>query len=147
MLLTSHTLTGLVLSRKIHNPLLLAPAAFASHLVMDSLPHIGHPTWDFKKLPVARSLLVVATVDNLVALGLTIGFVIYQPHLWLQTVVGVGFATLPDLLFLLAVFRKRPISNAFTRFHSRIQWHQSIAGGVVDAVWAVAMLYLLKHGI
>ena len=145
MLLTNHTLTGLVLSRAISNPWLLAPAAFASHLAIDSLPHFGRSEWSFNH-PINRTFLVVATTDNLIALSLFMGALAYQPSHWRQTLVGVFFATLPDLLFLPGVFLHKPIKNAFTRFHSRIQWSHTISGGLVEAGWALIMVYLLHRG-
>jgi hypothetical protein len=143
MLLTNHTLTGLVLSRATNNPWILAPAAFASHLALDSLPHFGVPQWPFKSRPWMR----LATTDNLIALSFFIGFLIYQPDRWLQTTVGVFFATLPDLLFLPDVFLNKPVKNAFTRFHSHVQWSESISGGIVEAAWVLVMLYLLHRGL
>jgi hypothetical protein len=141
MLLTNHTLTGLVLSRVIHNPILLAPAATASHLALDSLPHFGTLRWPFKSRPWYR----LATADNVVALVLFGGALLSDPQRWLQTVVGVFFAALPDLLFLLDIFLGKPVKNAFTRFHSRIQ-HESIPGGLVEIAWATLMGYMLYRG-
>lgn len=142
MLLTNHTLTGLVLSRATNDPLILAPAAFASHLALDSLPHFGVPQWPFKSRPWLR----LATVDNLIALSFFIGFLIAQPDRWVQTVIGVFFATLPDLLFLFDIFLGKPVKNAFTRFHSRVQWSESISGAVAEAIWFLGMLFLLHRG-
>ncbi|HUC86971.1 MAG TPA: hypothetical protein VMR75_01405 [Candidatus Saccharimonadales bacterium] len=143
MLLTNHTLTGLVLSRLIPDPVLLAPAALASHLALDSLPHFGHPKWPFK----SPQWIKLAVVDNLVALTLFIGALIYQPQHWVQILIGVFFATLPDLLFLLDIFLGNPVKNAFTRLHSRIQWHESVSGAAGEVMWATLMSYLLVRGL
>lgn len=138
MLLTNHTLTGLVLSQAITNPVALAPVALGSHLFLDSLPHHADPRWPFK----SRPWLIMATIDNLVALAVFGAALAVWPERWLQIVVGVFFAALPDLLFLFDIFLHRPINNRFTRFHSRVQW-QLPAGAVVEVGWAAAMVWLL----
>src|SRR4051794_2095773 len=101
MFLTNHTLTGVVLGQAIDSPLLLAPAAFASHLAMDSLPHFGSKKWPY----LSRPWYVMAVIDNLIALSVFGAALILWPERRAQTVIGVFFACLPDLLFLVEVVR------------------------------------------
>ena len=44
MLLTNHALTGTVLGLSIDNEVILVPVAFASHFVLDGLPHLAGNT-------------------------------------------------------------------------------------------------------
>lgn len=142
MLLTNHTLTGLALSEAIDNPFELAPAAFASHLAIDALPHFDVPGWVFK----SPQWLAMATVDNLVALSIFVGFLIARPERWPQTVVGVFFACLPDLLFLPEIFFGKRIDKTFRRFHSWIQWYTSVPTGLVELAWGAGMITLISKG-
>ena len=139
MLLTNHTLTGLALSQSISNPALLAPAAFASHLILDTFPHFGNKEWTKK----SKGFLTVAIIDNLIGLALVAGALWLWPESWFHILVGVFFATLPDLLFLSDIFLNRPINNAFTRFHSRIQWSETNYGFITELAWSAAILTAL----
>lgn len=139
MLLTNHTLTAVALTQFIASPIAIAPVALASHFAIDALPHFNHPKWPFK----SRQWLIVATIDNLVALGILGATLVLRPDQWLLTITAVFFACLPDLLFLLDIFFKRPVKNAFTRFHSRIQWSETLPGIVVEAIWAALMFFVI----
>jgi hypothetical protein len=139
MTITNHTLTGIVLSHYIHNPFVLAPAAFASHLVMDSLPHFGHPKWPFS----SRGWLRQATVDNIIALGLFAAALVQSPHHWGLTLIGVFFATLPDLLFIPELLFGKPPLPTFRRFHARVQSSHTVPGIAVELLWAAGMSALL----
>lgn len=139
MLLTNHTLTALALTQVFQNPAAIAPLALASHFAIDALPHFNHPKWPFK----SRPWLTLATIDNLVALGITITALVIRPEQWLLIVVAVFFASLPDLLFLADIFFKKPIKNHFTRFHSYIQWSQTVPGILGELSWALFMLAVI----
>jgi hypothetical protein len=135
MLLTNHALTGLFLSQGIQNPLVLAPTALASHLALDALPHFGWKGASFKD----KRWLTLATFDCLAGLTIYGLALIARPQYALNITVGIFFATLPDLLFLSAIFLNRPIKNAFTRFHSWIQWSESPMGGLLELGWMLGL--------
>lgn len=43
MTITNHLLAGSVLALAIHQPVLALPLAYASHFIMDAIPHFGYP--------------------------------------------------------------------------------------------------------
>ncbi len=129
----------MVIAQAVGNPVAVAPLAFASHLVLDAFPHFGFKGASFTD----KRWLALATVDCLVGSAVTLAVVWQRPEQAAALLTGVFFAVLPDLLFLSAIFLKRPINNAFTLFHTRIQWGESPPGGLVELAWAAAMAWLL----
>lgn len=139
MLSTNHTLTGIALSQVIDNPLLLAPAATASHLALDSLPHFGMSR--FKNQ--SRDFVILATIDNLIAIAIVLAFIGIQPQRTVQILVGSFFAVLPDVLFIPEIIRGRMFQAAWRRFHSKIQWSETPYGAITEILWAASIGFLL----
>ncbi len=139
MLLTNHALTGVVLGTVIENEVVLAPIAFGSHLLLDSLPHFGIDGLDFR----TPKGFIIGSIDfagALTVLGLSL---IIAPERASHTIIGWLGATLPDLFYLFEIFGKRTVFPAFRKFHSSIQWSETPPGTIVDVIWGSLMLYLL----
>lgn len=141
MLLTVHTLTGALIAVATKDPLLAAPLAFTSHFVLDSTPHFGFDSLDFKT-PVGK---FTGVLDCFGALTGWLVLISVFPSQWLLISVGVFFACLPDLLYLPDIFFNYIPSKKLLRFHSRIQWSQTPMGTITDATWASAVIYMLAQ--
>ena len=140
MLLTNHSLTGVVLGLSIDNPVVLAPTAVASHLVLDSTPHFGIPELNFRSI----KGFTIGSIDfglSLCVLGA--GLVLFPGRRGLVALGWLG-AVSPDLLYLPEIFLKKRVSGKFGDLHRRIQWSETIwPGALTDATWAVVMLIII----
>lgn len=141
MTATNHALSGALLSSVF--PLYVAvPLAFASHFVLDSLPHYG-----IKHVERNHSTIYKLIVfgDTIVAIS---GFVMLLIlHKWSMTICGlVAFS--PDFLWILQYFKQGKnmhlqIKNRFMHFHKRIQRYERPWGIAVDMAATSIMLPLL----
>jgi hypothetical protein len=142
MLLTNHSLTGVALGLSIDNPLVLAPTAVASHLVLDSTPHFGIPQLNFRSL----KGFIIGSVDFGVSLAVvTTALLLFPGRRW-QVALGWFGAVFPDLLYLPEIFLKRRISGRFGDLHKWVQWSETIwPGSLTDALWATLMIVVILH--
>src|SRR5687767_11983718 len=93
----NHVLTGSAIAIAIQQPLLVAPLAFLSHFILDSLPHFGgHPAYEYGH----KHFYKIMITDGLLAIGAVITLMLAAPHLAVAIAVGAAFATLPDFLLL-----------------------------------------------
>jgi hypothetical protein len=142
MFLTNHVLTGALIGLKIDNPLVVAPTAFGSHLVLDSLPHFG---WDKMEGFRSRQGFAIAAADCTVALFTYVSLILRFPEHALGITVGMFFAALPDLAYVPMFFFNVIIGKTFLKFHAVIQWGERPWNIVVDALWAMFIISLLQR--
>lgn len=143
MLLAIHVMAGATTGLLVGNPALSAPISFATHVVLDALPH-----WSFS-IPKKNTLtgflqsfgpdLILSILLFALLLGL------FADH-WLNVCWGVGWAILPDWLTL---FRERKpwkrLLRRFYAFHNDIQWEVSIWPGLaVEAIVGFILVVALK---
>lgn len=147
MTATNHALTGALIGLTAANPLLAVPLAFASHFVLDAIPHFGassdETAWlrnkNFRLLLIGEAALCVLLV---LLLAVT------RPRHWLVGAVAAFAAASPDL-FYIGRFRRaqehKPLGsrNLFLKFHAAIQWFERPIGAVVEVVWLAGALLLL----
>lgn len=142
MTATNHTVTGIVIGLSVVNPWLAIPLAFASHFVLDSLPHFGNRGHLSAAL---RMLKFVLPFDMLLALGVLLLVLIIQPTHWPVAMASGIAAASPDLwsipLFVhyLQTGKARPGTDAFARFHSKLQWGERLWGAWIELAWFVAL--------
>ncbi|MEO7617996.1 MAG: hypothetical protein ABIS59_04110 [Candidatus Saccharibacteria bacterium] len=139
MLLTVHALTGVALGSVIEHEVLLAPVAFGSHLVLDSVPHFGIKGLDFR----TPKGFIIGSVDfagALVVLGVSL-FV--APDRFAHSFIGWLGATLPDLFYIPEVLFKITPFPRFKAFHHRIQWSETLPGTAIDLIWGSLMAWVL----
>ena len=96
MLIISHVIVGATLARAIPNPWIVAPIAFASHFLLDMIPHAQAPTEEGYR-PNSRTYIfvgldLVATAIFLFYFGLTA-----------KSFVSVFASVLPDILDVLGI--------------------------------------------
>jgi len=146
MLSTPHLLVGAAIAKSIPNPAISIPVAFASHFVLDSVPH-----WDGSpKAPFGKTFYLLVALDYLLGISLVWWFSRDNPN---QAVLLLGAfaATAPD--FLLGSYKnfKLPWNKwdwyvRFNEFHRSIQNNLKVAPGLATSLVAIliAIFLLLK---
>jgi len=147
MLLTPHTVAAIVIASLIKQPEFALPLAFASHFVLDLIPH-----WDplvgrlkekeFDRLR-GKTLLFVLT-DFFIALDLGLFFIWKAlPDTVLATTIffAAFLANLPDGLVAPRAFfgKKWNWLMAYARSHSRFQTKLSLPWGLLSQVAVVTI--------
>lgn len=132
----NHTLTGTIIALSIKEPLLIAPMAFLSHFILDSLPHFGnHP----KLVPYNSIFKIYLTIEAVLCVAVLSTAIILSPENWFILIWGAAWATLPDFTWLLIKEAPRSVSWFFD-FHNKIQWAERSYG------WIFELVYLLFFG-
>ena len=142
MTATNHAMTGAVIALAVRQPALAIPLAFASHFVLDSLPHFGIYEDDVLKRNRHWLFRTVTSID--IPLMLVLLFV--APHLaakklaWGVVLAGMLAAIAPDSVWVYRFFNEiktqqwRPGSR-YSRFHQAIQWFEQPIGLIVEVIW------------
>lgn len=103
MLELPHAVVGAAIAAKVGNPALALPLAFASHFVLDMLPHWNpHLNTEFKKHgKIGRKTFIFILADSVLALaaGLFIAYSAF-PDINRAMIILLGgfFGVLPDLV-------------------------------------------------
>ena len=147
MTATNHALTGALIGLSVSNPVLAVGLAFASHFVLDALPHYG-PTKQNIAGESFRNYLLVDMALCAVLVGVL--FVIAHDN-WLLASVCAFVATSPDAMWATDFFRarrglkKRDVTkrNALVRLHAAVQWYQKPAGAITELAWVSTAIVLL----
>ncbi len=121
MFISVHAATGALIGQQIKNPLLAFVLAFASHFVLDMIPH-GDQDWidEYKgdEKSKVRKIIVIVALDAVVLLGLLISRFFYldsfEPSL--NIAAGILGGVLPDLIVACHELSDKLFKN-FYRFH------------------------------
>ncbi|HUD10106.1 MAG TPA: hypothetical protein VMR28_00340 [Candidatus Saccharimonadales bacterium] len=146
MTATNHALTGAVIGLSIGNPLLAIPLAFASHFVLDGIPHLGGGQISDPGSKFFRNWL---TADALLCILLVIALATQQPSHWLLGSICAFVATSPDLMWAKKFFAAQSGNTVkqskywLARFHRKIQWFEHPSGLIVEGLWAIAAITIL----
>lgn len=150
MLLTNHVLTGIFLGLSIDNEAVLFPAAVASHLAMDVVPHFGLPASSSNAGFKRHLFIVIGSMDFLASIVVLGAFCVAKPERSGHIVIGAIGAALPDLTYIPEiVFGKRIyrlvpwLKRLIYGFLGPIQRFESPIATVVDVGWAWLMLRTL----
>ena len=144
MTATNHALTGALIGLSIHQPLIALPAAFASHYVLDAIPHAGG--W-FKKS--SESFRYYLITEAILCAAIVLVLLIRQPSYWWLGAICAFVAASPDFMwikdFIAQQKGKREIKPRlwFVKLHAKVQWFEKPIGTVVELAWAVAAVSLL----
>lgn len=138
---SNHVVAGAIIAASVSQPAIAIPAAFASHFVMDALPHYGDNTgrsW------LSRHFHVILTIDAIICALFLLGLVIFQPASWLLLIICAIIAVSPDFLWLpyyLADLRGqvRP-ESPLARLFKWIQWGERPWGIYIEIAWLVTSL-------
>lgn len=143
---TNHALTGAVIATVILNPIILIPVAFASHFVLDSLPHFGEVIG--KRNTLSKT---VWAIDGVVLVAILLFLVVTSNWLIL---LGAMMAISPDGAWIyrfvvsekLGKLAPKP-TNRFNSFHENIQKFESRKGLIVDIAWFIVFTTILTSRI
>lgn len=136
---TNHYLAGVAVATALKNPILVFPIAFASHFVLDVLPHFGLKTWKARK----RWQLRVAFIDVPVLIFAI--FLTARHHPGWYIAAGL-IAFLPDTAWIYRfIFKEKfgklppPPANAFNTWHYKIQKLERWWGGFIEIGFALVL--------
>lgn len=142
MLLAAHILTGATLGIAIHNPAFSAPIAFATHILLDAVPHWNYP------IPTERSLRGFWRAfgpDMLASIIILLLLILWFKQQWLLIIWGVGWAALPDFLTLFQ--NQKPWSRrlkGYFKLHNLAQWEVSKGPGLaIQAFYTFILVIIL----
>ena len=144
MLVTTHVLSGAVIGALAPNLRAALTGGFASHFVLDAIPHWGCEPDEMLRVAVPDGLIGLAAIAAVGKLA--------EPSRRVSVLAGVFGACLPDIdkpsdLF----FGRSPFPWWFDRFHQVIQherphrWKREVSVAVGMAVLAAAVLRA-QHG-
>ena len=159
MTLTTHTLVGTAVALLFRaNPPLAFVAAFASHFVLDALPH-----WDYKIPALGKKIDETADARSLfgsrgvwrdlffvgldLSLGIFLGFLLSSgfPNTSRPTAVALGAlgGILPDALQVVYALCPRGILASLHRFHMRIENEELLRTAPVWGVFSQAVVIIV----
>ena len=135
----NHTLVGISIAAAVLQPVLAPLLAFASHFVLDALPHFGQARW----LPTwSKRFIWMLVIDAVLCFGaLALGIILF-PDIWWLVALCAFAATLPDFLWNLQKFAPK---HWFFRFHTRIQWGERPWGLWIELPFGLMMVGLLFY--
>lgn len=138
---TNHALTGALIATAVGNPIAAVPLAFASHFVLDAVPHYGEEL--AKRSTLMRKVWLVDGTFLLV--GLVI--LIFTQN-WLA-MLGAYAAISPDFVWIYRyIFEEKwgtlppTKKRGLNKFHSWIQKYETRKGLVFEIIWFVGVAYL-----
>lgn len=143
MLATNHAFAGSIIGAVLPLPVAI-PVAFASHFVMDALPHYGI---DHRKRNNHAVYRLIVFSDTFIALSYAAAAACLQK--WNMEITG-WIAWSPDfvwVVYYLAHGRNLQIKpkNRFMRFHMDIQRYERPWGIIVDLVFAAVLIPVGLH--
>lgn len=142
----SHSATGALVAVAINNPWVGLPAAFASHFVLDAIPHWDVFPKSFMMRRVALAIDIALTLFMLVALVLSVD----APRLLI--IGGAILGVFPDLMWApyfitgkVSAKDKRTPMHLARRFHSWVQIKEFGRGFYIEISWLILILVLLYN--
>lgn len=152
MLETPHVILGAVIAKTIPNPLLAVPLSFASHFVLDMVPHWNpHLNTEIKKYgKLTNNTLFIIAFDLALSLITTAFFVskaLPNQQYALNVLLCTTFSILPDVVegpyFLFGY--KNKFLDIWMKFQKRIQVDANVYWGNLTQIIlvAVSMYYLI----
>jgi hypothetical protein len=133
----NHGITGAAIALAVKQPALAVPLAFLSHFAVDMIPHFG---LDEKEL-FGRRFNTILIADFLMAICLMVVLAtIFPSKMWLIWSCMIAAAS-PDLMWAyhrlyIEHLKKQPRRFGYAaKFHSKIQWSQTLPGVYAEALW------------
>ena len=148
MTATNHALTGALIGFSVSDPFIAIPLAFISHFVLDIVPHFGSNTKndDWVK---SINFKILLAVDIIFCIILGLAILILRPRNYLLAFICAIIATSPDLVHLKRFINvnkdKTHKPNWFEVFSGRIQWFEKPSGALVEFVYGMSMILLIRN--
>lgn len=144
MTTSNHLYAGALIGIAVGQPLLALPLAFASHFVMDAVPHYGHAGEGYGDVFKHRLTFVVESL-NIVAVPV-LAYLLWGQSAWVWLAAVAALS--PDFMWVYRYFwfeRKHlpPPAGPVTRFHIAVQRYEVQWGAIVEYLvlgvlaWAV----------
>lgn len=148
MTTSNHVLVGGSIALALHSSLLVIPLAFASHFVLDALPHYGYEGQGYK---VGFKHKTTFIMEAFGLIGLLILLVTVNFFVWLTFIAAI-VAVSPDFewAYRYIFFERKnikPKSGFFTRFHQKIQWCERKWGIVFEILFFIVGYTVLTKDI
>lgn len=146
----NHALTGALIGLTVSEPLIAMPAAFLSHYLLDIIPHYNQAIPKSKSHEAITNKVFVSMiyVDAILCFILVLIIVFNKPIHWLNAVICAFLAAAPDFFsfnrFYKSMKGKPWKGNLYSRFASKIQWFERPSGAIIETVWLVGMIILIK---
>jgi hypothetical protein len=148
MTATNHALTGTLIASLISNPGLAIIMAFASHFLLDALPHFGfkdntdrYKGQLFKGVLIVDMVFFIIFLSLLLILELKISLVILL--LCIFAAISPDITNIPRFLRELKTKKEIKTNNFFIKFHTRIQKFERPWGIGVEVLVAIVLFSLL----
>lgn len=146
MTATNHAITGSVIALSINQPLLALPLAFASHFLLDALPHFGEP---YEKHADGSIFWIMLAIDFVLFWSFAVFLLINIPSIGFVAFLGAAAASCPDVVWAYRFIVKEklgkispPKMNRFNKFHAAIQWGERPWGWIFELVWLIGISYV-----
>lgn len=142
MILSVHFLFGAAVGGALNNPVLGLPAAFASHYMLDSLPHREYDIPNVEHISSVgwrRAVNDLAKIAFDISLGFILIILVAQNNTILPWLLLFGFiACIPDgISFLNFLLPNNILLKQQIRFHKRIHIHENKN----DTPWKIGLLF------
>ncbi len=142
MLETPHVALGAAIAVSIPNPLISIPLAFASHFILDMVPHWNpHINTEMKTYgKLTKPTLLIIGVDLVLAIALTIFVAGTNPYIYIAAFMSI----LPDIAegpYFLFGFRFKYL-DVILRFQRSIQAGANVFWGLLTQVLIIVACYL-----
>jgi hypothetical protein len=133
-----HFAFGLFLLKFLQEPLLVFPAVFVGHFLLDAIPHYKFIT---KKR--STTLLLIA-VDAFLCLLLAFSYFVYSAKESILIILAtLFFSILPDFFLFINFFFKKQLCKSFMiNFHKKIQ-HEYSWGWIIELTFLVILLFFV----
>ena len=142
MTMTNHFMTGALVAVIFRRPEVAIPVAFASHFVIDALPHYGYGYIHPKERDRQNRFIFKQTIDAYTALALfwIVPYLLRNYLAPLITGACMLAAFIPDAIWTLHFVKAQrghayPELNWFNRLHKAIQWCERSWGIYVEVMW------------
>lgn len=154
MIVTNHAIAGAIIAVVVQQPLVAIIASFASHFVLDALPHFGIDVKG-KNVAIRNNLPLFRAVLRIDILLILLAF-IFIPVLLKDTVAIVITilcmiaAVSPDFVWIYRYIKEYKTGvllpkGLFSRFHKWIQWGERPWGWVFDLTWLLFSIGILLN--
>ena len=135
----------------VKQPVLAVPLAFASHFVLDAIPHFGIHEDDHVKRNSHWLFRTVISIDTVLAVAMiiTIPLLANETVGWWIILLGMLAGIAPDTIWIYRFIRLmrnklvRPYGRV-AKFHQNIQWSEQPWGLNIEVVWVIASLVTIS---
>ncbi len=149
MTVTNHILVGAIIGLTVKNPVAATTLAFASHFVLDALPHFGYKgNRGYGKALEYKLTYWVATLSVISSI-IVVSLLAMQAQ-WFALFTGLVAAS-PDVagIYYYVAYERwhrkptRLLELAHTKFHRYIQWCERPWGAIIEGAATIFLFWIL----